>query len=165
MQRYYAELSDVTRSLGEEQRSALLAEAVEQLNASIPPTATDAEVERMLESFATPEQVIAASNSKVQADAIAGVPTGAAGLYLGAVAMVFLFIPWVSVVVGLLAAIVSFRALRKRQAAGAKPSLALGGLVVGIAAVVIQLGITAALAGINEDQENPEPNRVYTEAD
>lgn len=163
VQGYYAELKEATAALDEVQRAALLDEAVGQLNVSIPPSATDAEVKLMLESFASPEQVAAAWKSDVQADALPGVPTGAAGLYLGVVAMVFLFIPWVSVALGAVGAAFSYRALRRRRAAGAKGGLALGGVAVAIAAVIIQLSITAVLAGIDDDQSNPEPNKVYTQ--
>lgn len=146
--------------LPEEQRAALLREAVEQLNRSLASAHTDNDVSTVLASFADPEQVVAASNSVVQADATAGVPSGALGLYLGVVGMVFLFLPWVGVAIGVLAVLVSGSAFRRRRQHGAGPGVALGGLAAGTVAIVLPLILMAVVSNIEDDGSNPTPHTV-----
>ncbi|NLA36036.1 MAG: hypothetical protein GX868_10165 [Actinobacteria bacterium] len=160
VQQYYRELREAATALPESQRTALLSDAVGQLNRSLVNASSDADVRTVLDSFADPDQVVAASVGPVQADALDTLPSGALGLYLGIVGMVFVFLPWVGVAIGGLGLLVSLVTAFRRRAAGATSGVALGAIAVSVVAIVLPLVLVAVFDNIQEGQKNPTVNTL-----
>ena len=160
MQEYYRNLRSAAAALPEAQRTALLSDAVTQLNRSLANANSDADVRAVLASFADPEQVVEATAGPVQADAVGEGPTGAVGLYLGIVGMVFLFLPWVGIAIGVVGLAVNGATLMRRRRSGASAGMALGGLAASVVAIVLPLVLIAVFDSIRDDQQNPTVNTV-----
>lgn len=160
VQAYFRDLRSAAAALPEAQRSALLSDAVAQLDRSLAHASSDTDVRTVLASFADPDQVVAASIGPVQADVADTIPTGALGLYLGIVGMVFLFLPWVGVAIGAVGLAVSGTAVLRRRRAGATGGVALGGVAASLVAIALPLILIAVFDNIQDDQTNPTANTV-----